>query len=103
LPIKANSSFSTAVTNWLTGDISANNPGTESIIRAANFTVLVRPPPTPSEQLNAVWSAWGTPISGIVGLIGVVLGGIGGWLLKHFKSKKGKGVQDKYKKMEDGW
>ena len=104
LPIKANSSFSTAVTNWLTGDI-LTNPGTEAIIRAANFnfTVLVRPPPTPSEQLNAVWSAWGTPISGIIGLIGVVLGGIGGWLLKHFKSKKGKGVQDKYKKMEDGW
>jgi hypothetical protein len=92
-----------AVTNWLTGDILAN-PGTESIIRAANFTVLVRPPPTPSEQLNAVWSAWGTPISGIIGLIGVVAGGIGGWLLKHFKSKKSKeGVQDKNKKMEDGW
>jgi hypothetical protein len=104
LPIKANSSFSMPITNWLTGDISANNPGTESIIRAANFTVLVRPPPTPSEQLNAVWSAWGTPISGIIGLIGVVLGGIGGWLLKHFKSKKSKeGVQDKYKKMEDDW
>jgi hypothetical protein len=102
LPIKANSSFPMAVTNWLSGDILAN-PGTETITRATNFTVLVRPPPTPSEQLNAVWNAWGTPISGIVGLIGVVVGGIGGWLLKHVKSKKNKGVEDKYKKFEDGW
>lgn len=102
-PIEANISFPLSIRNWLTGDMLAN-PGTEAIAREANFTVLVVPPPTLSEQLNNVWSAWGTPISGIVGLIGVILGGIGGWLLKHFKSKKSEeGIQDKYKKMREDW
>lgn len=89
LPIKANLSFPISVTNWLTPDIFTN-PATKAIIQEVNFTVSVRPPPSLSDQLNSVWSAWGTPISGIVGLVAVILGGVGGWFLKNFKSKKNK-------------
>ena len=102
LPIKANLSFPIAVTNWLTRDI-LTNPGTAAIIREANFTVSVRPPLGLSEQLNEVWSAWGTPISGIVGLIAAILGGVGGWLLKHFKSKKNRErIRDKHRNINEG-
>jgi hypothetical protein len=103
LPIKANLSFPIAVTNWLTGDILTNR-GTKAIIQEANFTVLVRPPLTLSEEINGVWSAWGTPISGIVSLIAVILGGVGGWFLKNFRSKKNKQrIQNKHRNFNDGW
>ncbi len=89
LPLKANISFPIAVTNWFTGDV-LTAPGTAAIIKEGNFTISVRPPPTFSEQLNDVWSAWGTPLSGIVGLIAAILGVVGGWFLKQLKSKKTK-------------
>ena len=91
-----------AITNWLTRDI-LNNPGTAAIIKQANFTATVRPPPNLSEQLNNVWTAWGSPITGIVTLILAVLGGVGGWSLKHFKSKKSnERSKEKHNKMGDG-
>ena len=80
------------------------NPGTKAIIQEANFTVSVRPPLSVSDELNGVWSAWGTPISGIVSLIAVILGGVGGWLLKNIRSKKKKErIQNKHRNFEEGW
>jgi hypothetical protein len=102
LPIKANLSFPISVANWLTPDIFTNL-GTKAIIREVNFTASVRPPLSLSEQLNSVWAAWGTPISGIVGLIAVILGGVGGWLLKNFKSRKSKEAARNNGDFNEGW
>jgi hypothetical protein len=96
-------SFPISVTNWLTPDIFTNL-GTKAIIREVDFTASVRPPLFLSEQLNSVWTAWGTPISGIVGLIAVILGGVGGWLLKNFKSRKSKErARNKHGDFNEGW
>jgi hypothetical protein len=86
---KANISFPITITNWLTGDI-LTNAGTAPIIKEANFTASLRPQPDLPQQLNNVWSTWGPPISGIVGLTTVILGGVGGWLLKYFHGKRRK-------------
>lgn len=102
IPIMANSTFPMTIKNWLTGDILGPPPGTAAIIREANFTASVRPPPTLSQQLNDIWSAWGSPITGIVTLVVAVLGGLVGWFLKYFGTKKVKKNSEKNNKVEDG-
>lgn len=74
IPIYANITFPTTITNWLSGDIFAN-PQSAVINKASNFTLTVRQPLTFPEQLKNTWESWGSPINGFVGLITAIGGG----------------------------
>ena len=87
LPIFANVTFPTALTNRLSGQM-ANNSVSASIIKYSNFTVTILKPLTITEQFGKIWDELGAPISGFVSLITAIVGGISTFVIYIFRKKR---------------
>ena len=87
LPIFANVTFPTALTNRLSGQM-ANNSVSASMVKFSNFTVTILKPLTITEQFGSIWDKLGAPISGLVTLITAVVGGISSLIVYIFRKKR---------------
>jgi hypothetical protein len=86
LPVKANISFPTTITNR-GGESFSNSKGVSSIAES-NLTLTVLPPFTPDETLNNFVNAWVTPISGVWTFLGGVAAVLTPLILRIYKKRK---------------
>lgn len=75
IPILANVTFPTALTNQLSGQTVNNSPSAE-IYRYSNLTLQILEPVTITEQLNNIWKDLGVPVSGFVSLATALVAGL---------------------------
>jgi hypothetical protein len=92
LPIKANISFPTTITNR-GGDTFSNNKSI-TLPESSNFTLTILPHYTSNEQLNSFVNSWITPVSGLWTFLAGV-GAVVAPLFVHFYRKKQKHRQIK--------
>jgi hypothetical protein len=97
LPIIANISFPTILTNLFSSEISSN-PTSVSIFEYSNFTITVLPPFTFGEQLDNFYKAWLSPISGIWTFLAGVAAVITPLVIRLYSKRQNKG---KDKKLSD--
>lgn len=79
------------------------NQSATTINRISYFTLSVLPALTWQERIANTWNSLGSPINGFIGLITAIGGGIGGWFIKHMRSKGDNDVKNKYKNFQEGW
>lgn len=102
LPIYTKISFPTIITNWLSGSIHSNPKSIILNKPPSNVTITVLASLTIGQQIKNMWESWGSPISGFVGLITAIGGGIAGLLLKKFKDKWNKrNKSNKFRKYDE--
>lgn len=89
-------------------NLVVDNSTSAKIRRVTNFTAIVSPPLSPTEQISEAWNGFGPAVNGFVGVIAAIIGVggvIGGWFLRRFKGKQSyNNGRDKYTtKQDEGW
>ena len=89
-------------------NLVVDNSTSANIRRVTNFTAIVSPPLSLTEQISEAWNGFGPAVNGFVGVIGAIIGVggvIGGWFLRRFKGKQSyNNGRDKYTtKQDEGW
>ena len=89
LPIFANISFPTTVTNRLSGGLLSNSPSAR-IIENSDFAITVTEPLSIPEYINNTLNTYGSPIKEIITLATVIgsVGGLSTWIAKRIRTKK---------------
>jgi hypothetical protein len=89
LPIFADISFPTTITNRLTGGLIYNTPAAK-IMENSDLTVTVIEPLSIPEIISSTLNTYGSPIKEIVALLTTIgsVGGICAWVIKKVKRKR---------------
>jgi hypothetical protein len=92
IPIIANISFPTVLTNRFSSEIS-NNPTSINIFKHSNFTLTILPPLTIEEHFANFYESWLAPIVGIWPILASISAVIAPLIIRIYskrKNKKGK-------------
>lgn len=88
IPISANISFPTTITNR--GGESFSNSKSQSIVAMSNLTLTVLPPYSPEERLDNFVNVWITPINGMWTFLAGVAAVLTPVVIKFYNKKKKK-------------